>query len=239
VDGFLILAIETATGCGSVSITRGKGNTVHLLAECTTQPDVTHSRRLLGSLQWLLQTAGVAWADLDAVAVSTGPGSFTGLRIGMAAAKAIAVAADCSLVGVPTLDALACSADPGNRLLCCVLDARKEQVYASFYRTGLTGRNVRVTDPVAADLRQLLENVDEPVLLAGPGAAVHRERVRDLRGIEFAPEHLCLPRAMYVGLLAGGMMERGDVLDPLTAAPVYVRAPEAEVNLQRKLKMRS
>lgn len=106
-DGLLILALETATPCGSVSLTRGEKDTAVVLAESSSRPDITHSRRLLGTIDWVMHAAGVDWNDLDGVAVSLGPGSFTGLRIGMAAAKAIVMATGLPLVGVPTLDALA------------------------------------------------------------------------------------------------------------------------------------
>ncbi|MCI5207910.1 MAG: tRNA (adenosine(37)-N6)-threonylcarbamoyltransferase complex dimerization subunit type 1 TsaB, partial [Candidatus Electrothrix sp. ATG2] len=84
-----ILSIETATGCGSVALTKGGITHGKLLAKATAQPEVTHSRRLLGSVDWVMQAAGIDWSDLDGIAVSLGPGSFTGLRIGMAAAKGI------------------------------------------------------------------------------------------------------------------------------------------------------
>src|SRR5512145_300743 len=102
--GVLILAIETATGCGSVALTRGVGESGKLLAEYTLQPEVTHSRRLLGSVAAMIAAVGIDWSELDAVAISQGPGSFTGLRIGMAAAKWIAMAAGIPLLAVPTLD---------------------------------------------------------------------------------------------------------------------------------------
>lgn len=234
-DGFLILAIETATGCGSVSLTRGGINDFHLLAECTSQPDITHSRRLLGSVEWLMNGAGVHWDDLDAVGISSGPGSFTGLRIGMAAAKAIAMATNSRLVGVPTLDALACCTGMRNRLLCCLLDARKQQVYAGFYRTDADGRPVQMTAPLVVNPEQLLEGVDEPVMLVGPGALAYQDCFRNCKQVDLVQDYLTLPRAMFVGLLAGEKLRKGEILDPLTAAPMYVRAPEAEMNLKRKL----
>jgi tRNA threonylcarbamoyladenosine biosynthesis protein TsaB len=109
VDRPLILSIETATGCGSVSLTRGGVNNGRLLAEAIAQPEITHSRRLLGSVDWIMKAAGIEWSELDGVAISLGPGSFTGLRIGMAAAKGIVFAANVPLLGVQTLDAIALS----------------------------------------------------------------------------------------------------------------------------------
>ena len=232
-DGQLILSLETATGCGSVSLSRGGPDACQLLAECTLQQEITHSRRLLGSVEWVRQAAGVEWGDLAAVAVSLGPGSFTGLRIGMAAAKAMVMATGKSLVGVGTLDALAMSCLPWPGLICCLLDARKQEVYAAFYRLGENGLPEQVSNPAVLPPAGLLDRVEEPVLLAGPGTLVYKELWVGREGVSLLPGHLAQPRALNVGLLAAGMLAAGQVLDPVTAAPLYVRASEAEINLRQ------
>ena len=232
-DGLLILAIETATGCGSVSLTRGGRYDFRLLAECASQPDITHSRRLLGPIAWVMKNTGVQWDELDAVGISMGPGSFTGLRIGMAAAKSIAMATGTSLVGVPTLDALALGPGIKNSLLCSLLDARKQEVYAAFYRTDKTGWPTSIAGPVAIRPADLLKGIDEPVVLVGPGAKVYRDIFQDNDLVYIQPDYLALPRAVNVGILAADNLEQGRTIDPVTAAPMYVRASEAEVNLKR------
>ncbi|HHO48615.1 MAG TPA: tRNA (adenosine(37)-N6)-threonylcarbamoyltransferase complex dimerization subunit type 1 TsaB [Desulfobacteraceae bacterium] len=233
-DGVLILAIETATACGSVSLTSGGPAHFSLLAECSVQPDTSHSRRLLGSIAWLMTSTGAQWHDLDAVAVSLGPGSFTGLRIGMAAAKAIAMAAGKPLVGVPTLDALALACGGDQRLVCCLLDARKQEVYAAFYRLDNKGLPEPLDKPMVLPPVALLRDIREPVVVVGPGASVYREQLAGNDRIVFFPEHLAQPRAMYVGLLGARIFLAGDRLDPATAAPLYVRDSDAQVNLKRK-----
>jgi tRNA threonylcarbamoyladenosine biosynthesis protein TsaB len=235
VDGILILAVETATGCGSVSLTRGEPEEFRLLAECTVQLDTTHSRRLLGPIDWLMKTARVRWDDLDAVAVSLGPGSFTGLRIGLAAAKAIAMAAGKPLIGVPTLDALALACGGGdNRLVCCLLDARKQEVYAAFYRMGESGLPEPFGRPAVLPPNALLRDIREPVIVVGPGVSVYKDVLAGNDQIALFPEYLSQPRALYVGLLGGRMFAAGSRLDPVTAAPLYIRDSDAQVNLQRK-----
>lgn len=231
--GHLILSLETATGCGSVSLSRSGRSGFRLLAECTIQQEITHSRRLLGSVSWVLEAAGAKWSDLDGVAVSCGPGSFTGLRIGMAAAKAIVMASNKPLIGVPTLDALALASPKGAGLICCLLDARKQEVYAAFYRMGESGLAEPVSPPAVRPPAGLLEGVTEPVLLVGPGAMVYRELWAGRTGVALLPEHLAQPRASYVGLLAADLLAAGRVLDPAVAAPLYVRASEAEINLRQ------
>lgn len=235
-DGrLLILAIETATGCGSVSLSLSGEGDFHLLAECTSQPDMTHSRRLLGTVDWLMGSVGAKWDDLDSVAVSTGPGSFTGLRIGMAAAKSIVMATNTRLVGIPTLDALSCCTGRKNCQVCSLLDARKKQVYAGFYRTDHKGLPHRLSEPMVIDPHQLLDMINEPIVFVGPGAKTYSHVFATCRQGEILPDYSVLPRAMYVGLLGGLKIERGEFLDPVTASPEYVRAPEAEENLKRKL----
>lgn len=237
-DEFLILAIETATSCGSVSLSIGGVKNFRLLTECIAQPDITHSRRLLGSVEWAMQAAGVEWEDLDGIGVSIGPGSFTGLRIGLAAAKSMAMATGKPLLGVPTLAALAlsCSGTDAGRLIGVLLDARKKEVYAGFFRqvnnTGFT----QIGSPVVTPPANLLEQIQEPVVLVGPGVAAYREHFINRENITLLPEFLSLPRAAYVGMLACEMLGRNQLMDPVSGAPLYIRASEAELSLkQRKL----
>jgi len=233
VAGHLILSLETATGCGGVSLSRGGRSGFRLLAECTIQQEITHSRRLLGSVAWVLEAANAKWSDLDGVAVSCGPGSFTGLRIGMAAAKAIVMASNKPLLGVPTLDALALASPKGAGLICCLLDARKQEVYGAFYRMGENGLPEPVSPPAVRPPAGLLDGVAEPVLLVGPGAMVYKDLWAGRAGVTLLPDHLAQPRASYVGLLAADLLAAGRVPDPAVAAPLYVRASEAEINLQQ------
>ncbi len=233
-DGFLILAIETATPCGSVSLSRGRGDGFQLIAEAVAQPGISHSRRLLGSIKWVMAAAALSWQEIDAVAVSLGPGSFTGLRIGLAAAKAVCMAEDLPLVGVGTLEALALGAGTGKGLVCALLDARKQEVYGCLFRIGADGLPAETGEPRVCSPAALLAGINEPVLLTGPGARVYREELAASQWVRFQPDFLGGPRASRVGLIGAERFSRGETLDPVTAAPLYVRAPEAEINLRRK-----
>lgn len=230
----LILSIETATGCGSVALTKGDLQNGRLLAECTCQPDVTHSRRLLGNVSWLMEAAAIQWQELDGIAISLGPGSFTGLRIGMAAAKGIAMATDRPLLGVSTLDGLATQCRGIGSPLCCLLDARKEQVYAAQFRPGPDQTLVRCGEDQAVAPEVLLDQVREPTLLAGPGVEVCRDLCRVHPFATMLPAALVHPRAMPIGFIGAELLYRGETLDPATAAPCYVRASEAEINLRKR-----
>ena len=228
----LILAIDTATPCCSVAVTEGGEQGGRILAAMTLCGTVTHSRRLLTRIAQLLEETAVTWSMLDGVAVSIGPGSFTGLRIGMATAKGLAFAGNRPLLGVSTLTGLASSCSTGKRI-CAVLDARKQQVYAAFFRRSPSGRLEQMTPTVVVDPEQLTAGIGEPVFMVGDAVAVYGEYWREVLGdrYEAAPCQLHLPSAATLGLIAADQLQRGDLLDPGSAVPLYVRASEAELNL--------
>ena len=233
-ERFLILSIETATGCGSVALTRGDVDEGRVLAEATAQPEITHSRQLLGSVDWVMRSAGITWQDIDGIAVSLGPGSFTGLRIGMAAAKGMVLATGVPMLGVPTFDAIALSCPLIDRPLWCLLDARKQEVYAACYLPGRGGRPVQHGDPVAVRPELLVEQIDEPALFAGPGVDAYKEIFASRSGNVLLPAALSSPRAARTGFLAAAQLAAGNILNPATAVPLYVRASDAEINLRIK-----
>lgn len=226
----LILAIETATGCGGVALTRGAGDTGAVLAEYTLQPELTHSRRLLGSIGAMMTAAGVDWHALTAVAVSQGPGSFTGLRIGMAAAKGIAMAAGLPLVAIPSLDGIALQATPTDLPLCCLLDARKQQVYAAFYRYA-GERCCRISPFLVLKPEELVRRIDEPTLMIGPGIQAGRTVFASHPMVRLAPSGFFYPRAAMIGFCGCQMLRDGAVNAPEESVPLYVRASEAELSL--------
>jgi len=228
----LILAIETATGCGSVSLTAGSIKDGKVLAEYTLQPDTTHSRRLLGSVEAMMRAAGTDWNDLDAVAVSQGPGSFTGLRIGMAAAKGIAMAAEVPLIGVPTLDGLAAQVTAIDLPVCCLLDARKQQVYAAFYRY-FDDFSYRCTSEVLVlSPEELIIRIEEPTLVAGPGIMACQSQLAAHQQVRLLPAGYLHPRAALIGFCGARLLEDGASGCGYDLVPLYVRASEAELNLR-------
>lgn len=231
----LILALETSTGCGSVALTRGDGLSGKVLGEYTLQPEITHSRRLLGSVQSLMESLQVSWSDLDGIAVSQGPGSFTGLRIGMAAAKGLAMAAGCPLIGVPTLDGLACQLTPSPWPIYLVLDARKQQVYAAHYEfSALTCERQGAFEVLSA--RQLGDKIHTPTLIAGPGVVACVDHLQSNPHVHLLHAAVFHPRAATIGFCAAGMLTSGGFAAQENLVPLYVRASEAELNLQRKVK---
>lgn len=219
--------------CGSVALV-GAGR---CLAEYSLDVATTHSQRLLKQLERIREDAGVEWCDLGGLAVSLGPGSFTGLRIGLSVAKGLALAVGLPLLGVSSLDGLARQivAGPGTRV-CALLDARKQEVYATLYECGENGLPVRTGPDRVLPPTELAGELRGPIILVGDGAVAYRETFREQLGAEaiFAPSASHFPRAATIGLIGTELLARGELLDPVSSVPIYVRASEAEINLGRK-----
>jgi len=225
----VILAMETATMCGSIALV---ANNI-CLAEFSLQTGETHSRRLLAGVDWVLQETGLDWSKIDVVAVSLGPGSFTGLRIGLATAKGLAMAAGSRLIGVGTLDGLAAQLFAAGKILICpVLDARKKEVYGGFYRCD--GQGIpRLQGEWWVDSPEVLcARIQEPVVLLGDGAAVYKDVFQDrLAGLlNVPPPGSYFPRAATIGMLAAERWQQNIFLDPASAEPIYIRPSEAELH---------
>lgn len=227
----MILAIETATMCGSVAVVADDG----VIAEYSLQNSRTHSQRLLAGIEWLMAEAGLGWANIDGVAVSSGPGSFTGLRIGFSTAKGLVLAADKPLLAVSTLEALASQFSYSHRLICPVLDARKHEVYTAFFRAATDGTCRRLSDYMAVSPAKLAGLITEPAILLGDGLVPYGDYLcQELGALAMVPSPaIFFPRAAAVGMLAVKMWHEKSFIDPATAEPVYVRASEAEVNLAK------
>ena len=222
----LILALESSGETASAAVvTEGK-----VLSEINAANGKTHSETLLPTIDFLLKTTGVTLADVDFVALGAGPGSFTGLRIGAAAAKAICHGAGKRLIPVPSLDALAMnlSGRPGY-IAAPVMDARRGQVYACLYDVGGDGIT-RLTEPSAEDLEEVLARAagyDKKVIFNGDGSNAFYDRITAYDdGFMVATEHSRLQRAASVGLLA--LTRTADAVDYLQNPVIYLRKPQAE-----------
>jgi len=229
----VILAIDTATSCSSVALASGGRFHGKVLASLELDTKVTHSRKLLSSIEHLLKETELGWTDIAGVAVSLGPGSFTGLRIGMATAKGLVMAAKVPLLGVSSLDVMASSC-LSSKLIYAVQDARKREVYTACYRLE-AGTVVRQSDYQVLPPERLITQLSEEVLLVGDGVAAYREQWLAAEKIELAPAVLNRVSAAAMGLMAGDMLEAGQLLDAETATPLYVRASDAELNLGKKV----
>ena len=228
-----ILAIDTASSVSSVAVaSEGK-----LQAEVTVEAGRTHSETLLSHIEGALSFAGVERSALTGVAVSIGPGSFTGLRIGLATAKAIAYGLGIPLVGVSTLAALALAVPVPDVHTLALMDAQKGNAYAGLYewRDGSLHevRPVRVA-PLAEAIAEAADR-GKPVLLTGELAVKKRERLENLPdNVTLAPAHLLTARASHVAWLGIARLAAGECDDLMTLEPFYIRRSEAEVLWEKR-----
>jgi tRNA threonylcarbamoyladenosine biosynthesis protein TsaB len=225
--GPVILAMETATMCGSIAIV-AEGQ---CLAEFSLQTKETHSRRLLAGVDWIFGEASLDWPDIDAIAVSMGPGSFTGLRIALSTAKGLALASGKKMLGVGTLDGLAAQMFGARQLICPVLDARKNEIYCGLYRCNEQGIPQRQGDYLVLKPEELCERIKEPVILLGDGTTTYGDVFVEHLGnlVTMAPMGSYFPRASTIGLLAVDKWRSKEFLDPAAAEPIYIRPSEAEL----------
>lgn len=224
-----ILAIESATESASCALTQdGK-----VVAEFTLQNKQTHSQTLLPMIDAMCAMTGTKPDELDAVAVSRGPGSFTGLRIGAATGKGIALPFETKMASVPTLYGMAFAIGPAaDRLIVPLIDARRQHVYAAGYSAGKDGA---LTEELAEcviseqDLAARLQEAGKPVLLTGDGVKVVLPAL-EAAGIDVrvCPPALSYARAAGVALAAEQMAREGKLISSDEMAPEYLRLSQAE-----------
>lgn len=228
----LLLAVETSGRCGSVALVHPD----RCLAELSLQSDTTHSKRLPGAIEYIMQQAEIDWHSIDGIAVSLGPGSFTGLRIGLSTVKGLALATRKPLLGVTSLDGLAQQFPFVQQQICVVLDARKQQVYAAFYAADGTNTVQRQSDYLVLTPEALAARIETPTILAGDGARLYwplfQEKLPNL--VREAPPEIHFPRASAIARAALSKWEAGDFLSPATAVPFYLRASDAELGFEVK-----
>ena len=206
----IVLGIETSSLHGGVALVGERG----LIAEYVLHIEVTYSERLLPAIDRLLADAGLGVPDLGGLAVAIGPGSFTGLRIGLATVKGLAAASGTPVVGVPTLRALAWGLPFSRHPICPLLDARKGEVYCALFRW-TEGGLVQEMEDAALALEVLAARVAEPTIFVGDGAALHAPALAGALG----------PRALF----APPALSAGQTLPVwLHSLPVYWPGPRGE-----------
>ncbi len=222
-----ILGIDTATPCGSIGLIEDE----RILAEYLLNIPVTHSERLLGSIELILREARCVLEDLDGWAISLGPGSFTGLRIGVSTVKGLALATRKPVAGVSTLDVLAYQIPSTPYLICPILDARKGEVYTAFYRFE-EGNDLKRQSPYQAiKPEDLIKKIGERTIFIGDGLKTYGDYLRNsLRSLAiFPPAPLNLIHGSGVAKLGLALLRRGEHLDLANFTPLYIRPSEAEM----------
>ena len=231
----LILAFETSAKAASVALLDDK----KLLGESYQNTGLTHSQTLMVMAEDLLKQCGKTVSDVTAVAVAEGPGSFTGVRIGVAAAKGFAWGRDLPCYGVSTLEAMAESLGVWQGYVCPCMDARRSQVYnALFYVNQGKIRRIAEDRAIAlADLGEELKKLEDPIFLVGDGAVLcYNTLSKDVPGLVLPPEHRQHQRAVGVALLAAKKIAAGEPGDGNALNPNYLRLSQAERERMEKEK---
>ena len=224
-----LLAIETASQLGGLAVMDSEAG---LMAECRLNVHATHSETLMGEVHHVLTRAGTTALDLDVIAVSAGPGAFTGLRVGLGTAKGMAFASGARIVAVPTLEAYALSLSFARCPVAPMLDARRREVYAGLFSVDDEGSVQRLIDEKPLKASDFVGQLHghQCVVFAGQGALLYRETISEGFGGKalFAPDAQMHPSPASVAELGMRLARAGNFSDPKTLSPMYIRKSEAE-----------
>lgn len=222
-----ILALETSAKAVSAAVCEnGK-----ILCSGYQDTGLTHSRTLMPIVEHILKNTDLSMADLDAIAVAVGPGSFTGIRIGVSAAKGLAFAVDKPAIGVSTLAAMARNVAFADGLVICAMDARRNQIYNALFEAK-DGQLTRLTEDRAIALAELAEEIKadpRPKTIVGDGARLCFDFLQNA-GIScrMAPAHLIMQNAMSVALEAENLAAEEILTNAQDLQPVYLRPAQAD-----------
>lgn len=201
-----------------------------LIAGIMLDINVAHSERLMSCIEWLLKASRLSTDDIDAIAISIGPGSFTGLRIGLSTAKGLSYATRKPLIAVPTLDAFARRIPFTQYNICPMLDARKDEVYTGLYRWN--GDNLeKIIHETAIRADEFLRLISGRTIFMGDGARLYKRLIANTLKDDafFAPPNMMNPSASTIAEIAIEKFRRGETADLLTITPLYIRRSEAEI----------
>jgi tRNA threonylcarbamoyladenosine biosynthesis protein TsaB len=240
-----ILAIETSTMLGGIAVADDSSG---LIAEVRLNVKSTHSERLITETDHVLRQSGLAVHDIDVFSVAIGPGSFTGLRIGLSTAKGFSYATGKPIVAVPTLEAFAWNFPYCRHPVCIMLDARKGEVYAALFQWE-ENRFVRLMGEVSVNVGKLMEKItsgipplpsaqaveegdrEEKIVFAGEGALLYRDKIAAILGEKaaFASHEKMIPSPANVALIGIQKTLKGEFSEPVSLVPLYIRRSEAEI----------
>lgn len=211
-----------------------------LVSEFTVNNKQTHSQTLLPMIDRVVAMSGISLEELDGIAVSAGPGSFTGLRIGSSTAKGMALALGKPIIPVPTLEGLAYRLAYADGVVCPLMDARRNQVYTGIYRFGESGALECIMQQAAVELSEVIQRINElgeKVHYLGDGTAVYQEILQKETEVAFdiAPLHLNRQSAAAVAALGAIYLKQGKGVDAREHTPVYLRQSQAERERAKRL----
>jgi len=225
-----VLGIDTSTSCGSVGLI----DDGEVISDYLLNIPVTHSERLLGAIEFILRETRCPIGNVDGWAISIGPGSFTGLRIGVSTVKGLAFATGKPVAGVSTLDVLASQVTPTSHLICPILDARKKEVYTAFYRYEGGNFLKRQSNYQAIRPEDLVKKIKEHTIFLGDGLKTYGDfLLNSLPSLAiFPPVPLNISHGSMVAKLGSEFLQKGECLDLSNFTPLYIRPSEAEMKWQ-------
>ena len=229
-----ILGIDTSSEVAAVAVI----NEEKLIAEYILNYKKTHSKNLMPMIDQLLKSCDMKMDDIDLIGVCTGPGSFTGLRIGVATAKAMAHVKDIPLVSVDTLSALAFNMSTSKGYIVPILDAQRGQVYSASYLWE-NGRLQMVREIRVEKLEELIDYIktlEGIAIVLGEASNIYRESLELVQNVEIPPSSHRLPRASSICEIAKEKYEMGETTDHFNMSPLYIRKSQAEVQYEEKMK---
>lgn len=233
----IVLSIDSSSLVTTVALLKDE----HILGEYTLNFKREHSVILMEKVEMLLKDCEVDISEVDGFVVSKGPGSFTGLRIGMATVKGLSMGSNKPYVSISSLDALANSLLTFNGIICPIMDALRDSVYTCLYKN-VDGKLTKISDYCALsldELAELLNDMGENVIFTGDGVSKHMEfLLSNVNNAIFAPNHLSIIRASSLGEV--GMIElKAGNADCTNSAPLYLKKPQAERELEQRLAMKN
>ena len=231
----IVLSIDSSSKVATVALL----NDDTLLGEYVINDKREHSVLLMPMIENLLKDCELTINDIDGFVVSKGPGSFTGLRIGMATIKGLSFGANKPYISLSSLDGLAYSLSYFNGIICPIMDALRENVYTALYKNE-DGEFKNIMEPTPMELPDLLERLkekNEEVIFTGDGLLKHKEYIKvNFPNAKFASNHVSLTRASSIGELGLNLLKQGIKDDP-NSAPVYLKKPQAERELEKRMRM--
>jgi len=229
-----ILALDTATKSCSVAIVDDQS----ILAESTSVSAQTHTIHLIEMVQKVVDMSGLKLSEIDGFAVGRGPGSFTGLRIGISTIKALAIATGKPVVGVSNLDALAMQVAISSNMICPLMDARKGEVYFSLYRYE-NGNLQKIVPAQLSTLDKVLSAINTACVFIGEGARIYQQKINEKVGpsASFAVPIQNTIRASTIGRLSVNRFKQENTDDVVMLTPEYIRKSDAELGFGHKNKL--
>ena len=232
-----VLSVDSASKVATCAILDENS----LIAEYTINNKLEHSTLIMDMIDKLLKDSNLDIADIDGFVVSKGPGSFTGLRIGMATIKGLSLGSNKPYISISSLDSLAYSLINFNGIICPIMDALRENVYTCLYK-GNEGNLEKLIDYSALDLNELVEILkekNEPVIFTGDAVLKHKEYLlENIPYATFAPNHLSIVRASSLGEVGIKMLLNNEY-DDINSSPFYLKKPQAQRELERRLALKN